>query len=300
MLGYAALAVVAILDKFIISKERVKPMVFVFYSTVFLFPLNIGIFFIKTFPYGGLYAVIALAASTFAFGLFTMYRAFQKSEISHMGPFIGGLIPLLVLILSMIFLKEEMTPRQLVGIILLSLGTIGISIQKKMGKEWQSGIIWALVSVVSFSVSHVTSKFVYNSIGFGSGFIYIWGAMGVIGVLLLLSREVQEIVFPHRSFFTLISEKIFKHKSSKREAAIIAADKVLSGGGVLLVQYAVSLGTVSGVYAVSGVQYGLLVLGVAALSRFFPSYFKEDYGPGEMAGELVAVLVIAAGLFLMV
>ena len=107
LVGYSALAIVSILDKFILSNEKVEPVVFVFYSTIYLLPLNIGLFFLTNFPSPAIRIISAFSALMFVLGLWTMYRSLQKSEISHVGPLIGGLIPLAVLILSRIFLNEE-------------------------------------------------------------------------------------------------------------------------------------------------------------------------------------------------
>ncbi|MFA6104984.1 MAG: hypothetical protein WC725_00080 [Patescibacteria group bacterium] len=300
-IGYACLAVVSILDKFILSKEKILPSVFVFYSTIFLLPLNFAVFFLSARPSIYVSGVIILSAAAFSFGLWTMYRAFEKSEVSHMGPFIGGLIPLFILVLGQIFLPEFITTKQVIGILLLSFGTITISIQKNMGRYWKNSIIWALVAAVSFSISHISSKYVYSAVGFGAGFTYIWGAMGFVGLALLFTKNVQSAVFPHRNIIISLKNKIsFQHNKSKHQVVVVASDKVLSAVGSLSIQYAVSLGSVTKVYALSGAQYAFLILLVFILSRFFPKIFREKYDDGEVYRELIAVIIIAVGLAFLV
>jgi drug/metabolite transporter (DMT)-like permease len=300
LIGYAGMAVVSILDKFIISNEKVLPSVFVYYSTIYLLPLNFGLFIIPVLPTFRLEMISIFSAITFTLGLWTMYRAMQKSEISHIGPFIGGLIPLIILILSQFFLTENISPIQLAGILLLSLGTFVISFQD-IGSDWKSGVMWAVASVLSFSMSHVASKYVYDQIGFSTGLVLIWGFMGVIGVLLLIFvMPVREIVFPRKNIISHLADKFAAHKKKNKSLALVVADKSLSAVGIFMIQYSVSLGSVTKVYALAGVQYGLLVVLVALLTKFAPKYFNESYEEGEMKKELIAVGIIALGLALLV
>lgn len=297
LFGYGCLAVVSILDKYILSNERVKPIMFVFYSTIFLFPLILSFPFLKIWPDLVDWLVIVAGASSFALSLWFMYLAFIKSEVSHSGPLIGGLIPLFILVLSQIFLEEIIGNKQLVGIFLLSLGAFIISFQdSKKDSTWKRGLYSAMISAFFFSVFHVSSKYIYTLYGFGRGFTFIWGTIGVLGLSMFLSKEVRQSVFPKETLVQKIFGKIFQENRSKRQALAIVADKTLSAVGVISIQYAISLGSVTKVNALSGVQYGALVLMVLFLSRFYPRIFEEKYKNGEVARELIAVLIIAVGL----
>lgn len=298
LIGYAGMAIVSILDKFIISNEKVLPSVFVYYSTIYLLPLNLAWFFLPQLPSFRLEVIGIFSALAFALGLWTMYHAMQKAEISHIGPFIGGLIPLVILVLSQIFLTESITRFQLAGVLLLSFGTFVISFQDA-GTDWKSGMTWAIISILSFSSSHVASKFVYDQIGFFPGFTLVWGFMGVIGLLLLIfSMPVRETIIPRKNIISHLADKAKAPKSNG--LTLVVADKALSAVGIFMIQYAVSLGSVTQVYALAGVQYALLVILVALFTKFAPKYFNESYEDGEMKKELMAVLVIAAGLAMLV
>ena len=311
LFGYACLAVVSILDKFILSKEKVSPIVFVFYSTVFLFPLAGFIPWLTPLPSPLFWILVLIGASAFVFSLWTMYLAFQKSEISHSGPLIGALIPLFILVLSGVFLGETILPTQIFGIILLSIGTLTIAIQKKKPHHdfWQT-IKFAGASAFLFAVFHVTAKSLYSEFGFSHGFFYLWGTVGVIGLSLLLTRSVRQAIFPALGFFRqrrislwlrqIFNNRIFHKNTTKLQVFTITTDKILSALGVFLVQYSISLGSVTKVNALNGFQYGLLIILVAGLSRFWPKAFTEHYQAGEFKQELFAVLIIAVGLVYLV
>ncbi len=301
LFGYACLAVVSILDKFILSKEKVSPTVFVFYSTVFLFPLAVFIPWLTPLPSPLYWILVLIGASAFVFSLWAMYLAFQKSEISHSGPLIGALVPLLILVLSGVFLGETIQPTQIFGIILLSIGTLTIAIQKKKPHHdfWQT-IKFAGASAFFFAIFHVTAKSLYSEFGFSHGFFYLWGTVGVIGLSLYLSKNVREVIFPEHNFWQIFISKILHKNTTRLQIVTVVADKVLSALGVFLIQYAVSIGSVTKVNALNGFQYGLLIVLVASLTKFSPKLFAEHYQAGEFKRELFAVLIIAVGLVYLV
>lgn len=301
LLGFSCLAVVSILDKFILTKEKMPPVVFVFYSTIFLFPLIFAAPWLSPSPTVKDLGLIVVGASAFVSSLWAMYHAFQKSAVSHIGPFIGAFIPLFILVLSKIFLGEQIVPMQIFGIILLSIGTLLISIQKKQPHhEWGTSIKYGIASAALFSIFHVTAKSLYMSLGFSHGFFYLWGTAGLIGVFLFFSKEVRSQIFPRRSILKSISSKFFYEKSTKIQTLTVVADKVLSVFGVILVQYSVSIGSVTKVNALTGFQYGFLIIIVAVLSRFWPKIFSEHYQAGELKRELLAVLIIGIGIVYLV
>ena len=69
--------------------------------------------------------------------------------------------------------------------------------------------------------------------------------------------------------------------------------------GVVLAQYAISLGSVSVVNALNGFQYALVIVFVAILSKWRPKIFREEYTRGEIFSEILAVVLIAVGLALL-
>lgn len=301
--GYACLAIVALLDKYILSEEKVEPIIFVFYSTVFLLPLGFALPFVSlsglTWPVA---IVAASAAGLFAASLGTMYLAFRVTEVSHTGPFIGALIPLFILVLGGLFLGESVTDRQLMGIFLLSIGSLFISYQKSPShKRWSYHINPAVVSALFFALSYIAAKFTYTSLSFIPGFVLIWSIMGVIGLGIgIFSKKVHEHFFPKHPIVAYLKSHVHLHGRPHHEVAAVVADKALGAVGTILVQYAVSLGSVTAVNALSGVQYGLVVLIVAASSVVAPHIFKEKYQKGELAIEFVAVLVISIGIAFLV
>jgi len=291
LLGYLILAVVSILDKFILEKESTKPIVFVFYSTIFVLPifllLPFGVKPLSTLK-DGYYALISGLA--FGLAMWTMYIGLEKSEVSHLGPLIGAATPFFVMFLSKAILHDAMTTAQWVASFLLIVGSLIVSFEiSEKHRGWHSGMWWGVLSGLLFAVSHVFAKYMYNHYDFYSGFVWTRGAIGLVGIIVLFFPSV------YRQLFKKEKVKAAKPKDGKKYAVIIS-DKVLGVVGVILIQYAIALGNVSIVNALTGIQYGVLIILVAILSKFAPKLFKETYARGEKMQEAIAVAIIAAGL----
>lgn len=293
LIGFFCGALVNIFDKFILSTKKVAPSVFVFYSTTPLLPLLIAAPFVaplalvqSTMP------ILILGALGFFFGIVAMYRAVLASEVSHVGPLLGAVVPLMVVILSWLFLGEILTVYQLGAALLLITGSLIISFDLSGGRyDWRQGIWWALASGFSFAIFHIASKYSYSQIGFVPGLFWISGLMSIPGLLLIFIPAVRVAAFGPKNAQLEPALVVVPH-----QGVLVIADKALGVATTLLVQYAVSIGSVSLVNALSGAQFAFLVIMVALLSKFFPRVIKETYTRQEIFQEILAIALIGIGI----
>ncbi|MFA5128078.1 MAG: EamA family transporter [Patescibacteria group bacterium] len=302
VIGYAALAAVNILDKYILEKAVSRASVFVFYSSVCVLPILLLAFFGFGHPTNLFdWSITFTAGFSFAFALWAMYLAFQRSEVSHAGPLNGAAVAVFVFILSSIFLGETFDARSLFAFGFLVVGSLLISHEKSSNhRGWHAGMTWAVFSGLLFAISHVASKYIYTQCGFVGGLIWTRGFFGIFSLLLLFSPAVRVAA---KSMFSFGHNKKIEstaQNSSHGKAAAIAVNRVLSVLGVVLIQWAISLGSVTIVNALAGLQYAVIVIGMLVLSKFLPNFIKEDYGPSEIIQELAAVFVIGIGLALLI
>jgi len=295
IVAYLVLAIVGILDKFIVDKSVPRPIVFTFYSTIFLLPLFL-LAPLGTGSPSGWFDLAACVVSGFAFSaaLFASYRGLQTSEVSHLGPLIGASTPFFVFWLSGALLHENFSTRQLLAIALLIVGSLIISFeQSKKFHGWHRGLLWGVLAGLLFAVSHVASKYIYGVYGFTTGLIWTRGFMGVFGLLLLFSPTV-------RALFGRAKKSASGGYSIGKQILVVGANKFLGLIGVVLEQYAIAIGSVTIVNALVGVQYGCLILLVIVLSFFWPKLFSEDYTRSEIIQEIAAVAFIAFGLWMLI
>lgn len=296
LLGYFVLALVSISDKFILSKKIASPGVFVFLSTGPLFLLFSSLFFgVKILSVDSLFWA-AVSGAGLLFGFWTMYKGFLTSEVSHAGPLLGAAIPTFVLLLSVGIGGEILSDKQLVACLFLILGSFLISFEKsKLHSGWHRGFLWIILAGIMFAISHIAAKYLYDTQGFIAGLVWTRGFSGLFGLLFLFTPSVRKEIFSW--FRKPVSEGKDRKKSG---LSLMLFNKIFGVVGVVLVQFATALGSVSLVNSLAGFQFGLLVILVALLSLFYPKIFKEEYSKLEVVQEGLAVIIIGIGLSLLI
>lgn len=292
LLGNAVMAAVGITDKFILTKTVSKPVIFVFYSTIFIlgFFLLLPLGFIRMPAAGIDYLIFITSGASFFFGLWAMYSAIAKSEVSRVGPLIGAAAPFFILFLSRIFLDEKLTPQHLVGAAFLIVGSLFISFEKKDNLGiWRNGLGWAVMSGFFFAISHVAAKHSFDTYGFLDGFVLTKLPIGILGACLLFNSDVRAIFFKKPNS---IPDKV----SKKKQLFWVMAGVGLGILGTVLLQYAMALGSVTLVNSMAGVQYVFLMIFVALISKFFPNILKETFTKKQIVYKMMSVFVVGLGL----
>lgn len=288
LVGYLLLAIVSILDKLIVSKS-VKPVVYTFYSTIFMFgallalPI-IGFNFLHSIDL--LWAIVS--GVSFGLALWTLFLALDKGEASHINPFNGGLITIFIFLFSFIFLNEQLNSLQYFGIAILVFASLLLSFEKsKKHSGFHIGFVWAILSALFFAVSHVSVKYLYGQYDFWTAFIWSRATIGLVGLFLLLFPSVW------KSFGR--KEKKPKTYAKKHSLFIIFSNKITSILAVILLQYAMSIGSVTIVGAMSGVQFVLMFIMIYLLTKFVPKIFKEYFTKREIILEIIALIFVIIG-----
>lgn len=293
ILGYFLLSIVFILDKLIVSKAT-KPVVYTFYSTIFMFGALLALPFVGFEFLKGIdwwWAVVS--GVSFGLGLWTLYLAVNKGEASHINPFNGGIITIFIFIFSAVFLGEHLSWLQNLGIAILILASFLLSFEKSLKHNgFHFGFVWAIISALFFAISHVSAKYLYGVYDFWPAFIWTRAATGFVGLFLLC--------FP-------VVWKSFKEKTEKPKTyvkkyifLIIFTAKFISVLAVILIQYAMAIGSVTIVGALSGAQYVLMFAMIYLLTRFLPKVFKEYFTKKELSLQVIAIVLVVVGSALFV
>lgn len=292
--GYTAQSLVFILDKIILSKSLAKPVVYTFYSTIYFFiallVIPFGVIFPKNLFHWFLFFVSGLS---FGFGLWTMFIAVKKGEASHINPFIGAVITVITYILSTSLLSEKLNDTQVIGIIILVFASIILSFEKsKKNAGIHIGFVWAVLSGIFFSLSHVSAKYIYDIYPFLTGFVWTRSTTGFLGLFVLFFPSVRN------SF----SKKIKKPKTYEKKHAIgiVFLDKVLALVAIVSIQYAISIGSVTLVNAMSGIQFALMFIIIYFSTKFSPKLFNEYFTRKELLLETFAIAFILLGSAMLV
>ncbi len=275
-------AVTVTIDKFLVSRTAHvgKPLVLTFYIAA------LGGFVVLLIPFGVMwptsFAFFAALGSGVAFltGLYFQYSTFQSTRVSDAAPVIGAISALTTLLLAFMWIDGDVTSAMLVPILLLIVG-VGIISRMHFAPH---ALRYALFSGFCFGCMFFFTKLVFNEIDLLSGFFWT-RVTGVAGAFALLAIPAARTAIFHSG----------KHASTGAKGLILASKGVGSISGILTT-IAVSLGSVSVVNALSGVQFVFLFLFALVFATYIPR-LKENSAKGHGGWHTLAgVSFIVVGL----
>ncbi|MDZ4284481.1 MAG: EamA family transporter, partial [Patescibacteria group bacterium] len=271
-------AIVSLVDKYIVTDDRLlpQPFVYAFYTCVlsgaaiviYAFsavpvPLD-GVAFPSLgnvrFPTLEVMGLSLLSAYTFFYGLVSLFKALRQADASDVVPVVGAVTAICSYGLAYLFLGTTLSPNFLLGVLLLAGGTALVS---HFRFSWV-GALSSLYAGIFFALHYVVIKGLFNATSFDDGFF--WSRMGfvVFAASLLLIPAYGNKIFSQVK------------RTKKRTGALVLANKVVAGIASVLVLKATELGDVSVVQALGGLQYVFIFVFGAILGPYTPVAYGEN------------------------
>ena len=282
--GHLLNSVSFLVDKFLLAKKITSPFVYAFFIGA------LGALAVVLLPFGFVlpgFSELARAlgaGATFVLALVFFFAALKRNEASRVVPLTGGFVPLFTFILAYLYLGERLAGNQILAFVALVAGGILITLDKK-GKGSVSGYVYAVIASFVFAVSFVITKQVFIEQNFISGFVLsrLGGLLAALAILLIPKERYNILNQP-------------KQKGSSNTTLLFFIGQIVGGLGFVLVNYAISLASVSLVNAMQGVQYVFLLIAIAFLGRKFPKVLSEKLSGGVLVQKLVAIILISIGI----
>lgn len=286
--GYFFNAVSSVINKILLGKSIPNPRVYAFLVSV------LGLAGLVLAPWGfgrvSFYWMLIslITGGLFVLSLILLFTALKKDEASQIIPLVGGVQPLIIFSLAFTFLGERLSGWQIFAFILLVVGGVLISIDPSgKGKRGQSGGVGlALLAGLSFGLFYVLTKYIFNNLDFINGFI--WPRIGsfAVALFLLFNRQTRKDIFE-------------KSRKMKRSIFIVfIGGQVLGALSFILINYAISLASVTLVNVLQGVQYAFVFVLVLLLMPRFPKLLKEQLKTAIIIQRVISVIIIGAGIAL--
>ncbi len=285
--AYFLLAFTGIADKFMVSKVVRQPIAYAFYTAM------TGPFSLVLAPFGAQllsfqdFMIALLSGIFFIGGVFYSYSAIGQSTVSRVVPIQGGMIPLFSFIFAYLILGERLSGLQTLGFVFLVLGAVMISIRVEHGKWTAKALVFATMSAFCFALSSVLTKYTFDHSNFISGMV--WTRIGFILPVpfILMSKTNRTAIFNAPK------------EAGVKNVILYYSSRVTGTVGGFLQNYAVSLGSVSVVNALQGIQFVFLLILTTLISRYYPNVLKEKINANIATLKLVAIATISCGLFLL-
>ncbi|MGE5486212.1 MAG: EamA family transporter [bacterium] len=213
------------------------------------------------------------------------YAALKAGEASETLAVMGGFSPLATVLFGVALLAEPLAGESVLGFVLLVLGGFVMFAAENM--DVRALLPMVLLASVSFGLTNVLEKIVFNRTNFVTGFVLltIGTFAGSMGLLIRRSWRVQIIES--------------SGGASPRNKAAYMTNRVAAGFGSFLIFYAISRTSPAVVDAISGLRYALVFVVAWTLTRFKPGWLVEDFGRRVVLMKTGATVLVIAGLVLL-
>lgn len=294
-------AVVAVLDKYIVSDEKVLPRPFVYaFYTCLLTGFWILVYFIGIIPglehigvpqFGNIQTptiqvvgMSFLAAYTLFIALVSLYDALKHADASDVMPVIGAVSAMSTFGMSALFLDIHPSQNFIWGIALLATGTLLVS----QGRFKLSTAINTIHSGLFFALHYIAMKGLFLETSFDDGFF--WSRISFILFalsLLLVPAYWEKITAQTRS-------------TSGKSGLLVVCTKILAGIAAFMLLKATDLGDVSVVQALDGLKFVFILLISVFIGRYLPVTAGEnEYDSGTVLRKTLYVIIISIGFVIL-
>lgn len=300
ILAYLLLAIVNLLDKFLVDNVIKNSRAYAFVACVLGLAVMVLAPWFLSWPGWLLLAHNLFNGFIFALALWFLYEALRRGEAARILVLVGGLTPVFSLAFSLIFLGERFSLSEWQGIAFILLGIFLLVFlpahHSYLSRIWNylrfkqvdgdRGVVVAFLSALAYSIYFLSTKQAYFDQPFMSAFI--WTRLGAaIFVLFFLFKRID------REAIRLL----WKGSRSGASKWLVIFNQTLGASGFILQNYAIFLGSVVLVNALQGVQYALLLLISTVLAIWAPHFLKEDFSWRRTLHKAVAVIAIFIGLY---
>lgn len=298
-------ALVALLDKYIVTDEKAipKPFVYAFITclmsgaAIFVFllawvpiPLE-GVHFPSLtnveFPTLTVVAFSLLAAYTFFSALVSMFTALKESDASDVIPVIGSVTALGTFSFGYFFLGGALSKNFLIGIVLLAVGTALVS-------HFRFHYKTALLSVhagLFFAFHYVAFKGLLGITTFDNAFF--WSRVGFVFFALSM------LLVP--DWYERVSSQV--KTTGRRAGVLIISNKILAGTVAIMTLKATELVPQNEfpiIQALGGLQFVFILALGLVLGRHTPKEIGENtHRVRDILHKAAFVSIIAVGFFML-
>lgn len=283
------------IDKYLISKYLRDGgigglMLFSSLFAIFLLPV---IFIIEkdVFSISATSALFLIMVGILSFvAVFFYFKALTYTDASVIIPFFQ-LIPVFGFALGFILLKETIPLQSIVAGLIIMIGVIIISIDKKDKKSvgFQKKIVFLMIgSSFTYAFYEVLFKLVTIPENFWISFFWQNVGLFISGILLYFFVHSYR-----KDFHDLI------RNNGKKIFTLNIVNEILNTAGVSLIQYASLLVPITLVLLVNSLQPAIVFVSGILLTLFLPKIARENITSATLIQKGIAIVVIFAGTYLL-
>lgn len=276
------------IDKFLLEKHNISPIVITIYGGAAAFIAGVVVLLLTGFHPIDIKSLLIILFSGFLTSIYLLpyYKALSIDETSRIIP-LFQFYPIFVLILSFIFLREELSITQYVGSALIIGAGFLLSIEKLEGDIFRlrKSFFYVMISSLLFAMAQVLYKFGVEEIPFWNTLPYegFGIALGSISILLY-SNNLKKF----RNETKLFKKRVFIFLGINECFYILAR---YTG------YFSISLISVGIVSVLAGLQPLFVLIYGIILSLWFPHILKEVINKKTLTLKIFSIIVIIIGTY---
>jgi drug/metabolite transporter (DMT)-like permease len=230
-----------------------------------------------------------IAGIAFAAGLLDLiasyfyYSALKNGEASDELAAMGGFAPIATALFALWLLKTP-TGGNWAGFGLLTAGGFMMFFAERVPLRKMAPLI--VIAATAFGLMNVLQKIAFNATNFVSGYVFFTLGTFAGSMALLFPPSWRKQVFEH------------SEEAPPKSKFWYMVNRFLAGVGSFLVVFAISRAHPSVVQAISGVRYVTIFIGAYLITRFRPTWFRENFGKRALFFKAAGTCLVTAGLVL--
>lgn len=287
VITYFIWAVTNLVDKGFLDKHFKSPIIYSLFGGIFQLVALILIPFLGfSMPPLHLTIMGLVVGALFLASILPFFKALSCDDATTVIP-LGSLTPVLVLILSFLFLGESLSTKQYMAFSLFLVGGFLLSIKKFNLRKihFTPSLKWISLSMFMFAITLILTKFTFNNVPFFEGFILLRMGTFLFALTFFVNKNIRKLA------------KLQFSKLNLRSKTVFISSQTLAILGQFFFNLAIVVGSISLVNAAQGVQYIFLFILTIFLSLFYPRLFHEKINKKIIIRKAIAIFLIVLAVY---
>jgi drug/metabolite transporter (DMT)-like permease len=284
ILAHSLIGLSLVWDKVLLQKRETQNLL----SYVFWLGA-ISVFGLILIAFGFKMPALKIAGVAFAAGLLDLiasyfyYAALKRGEASDELAAMGGFAPVATVLFAFWLLKTP-TGGNWAGFLLLTAGGFLMFFAERVPLRKMVPLI--VLAAGGFGLMNVLQKIAFDATNFVSGYVFFTFGTFIGSMALLVPPSWRKQVLES------------SEKAPPKSKFWYMVNRFVAGVGSFLVVFAISRAHPSVVQAISGVRYVIIFIGAYLITRFRPSWFRENFSGRAMAFKVIGTGLVVVGLVL--
>lgn len=273
---------VNVVDKHVLSKYKLQPIVFVAVLSSLGLVAGLTLLIILKIKLSPLLIIGLIVGATYPLVNLLYFKAIKLEEVSRVIPWFA-FSSLLVVIGAGIFLKEILTLQQYIGIGILLSGLFIITIKRDFTIKFGQWMIFMFLASLLTAIQVIIEKYLLTNVNplYLFTFIEIGAFLGVIPFLIVNWKTIKAAI--------INQTKILR---------IVLVNETVNISATFIMLMAISIGLVSLVSVMGAMQFLFLLLLTILISLFYPKILKEELAGRIIGLKVIAVILIICGIYM--